>query len=143
LPNFERFDRSTAPSAAEKFLTVQRNWKTISINHASFLALGEPKAMEILYDKSEKILGLRKVAPSEPYAFPIRKTVRSRNYLIASGAFASRFGLQADGARRYPAELIEDEGEGEGDVLAVDLKSGGVEAARGGPRAASSSEGRG
>ncbi len=122
MPNFKRFDRKAAPITTEPFLSVQKNWKSISINHASFLLLGEPETVEVLYDEGEEVLGLRKVPKSEPYAFPVRKQGRTRNYLISTQAFANHFGLKADVARRYHAEMLED------GVLAAYLKEGGVEA---------------
>jgi hypothetical protein len=120
LPNFKRFDRTTAPITTEPFLTVHKGWKTVAINHAAYLLLEEPETVELLFDETEQIMGLHKVPPSEPYAFPVRKQGNARNYLVAAQAFAKHYSLQTDEARRYPAELLE------GGVLAVDLKEGGI-----------------
>ncbi len=120
MRNFTTYKPKALPPSAEALVSIARGWKTIGLNQASFLAVGEPEAVELLFDESEKILGLRKVSPSESDAIPVRKQDRARNYVISSQGFASYFGLQADVGRRHPAKL-------EDGVLTVDLKEGGVE----------------
>lgn len=120
MRNYQRYIPGSFAPSKEPFVSVQRRWKTIGINQAGYVAVGEPEAVELLFDESEKILGLRKVSPSESYAIPVRKQANARNYLISSQGFANYFGLQADVGRRLPAKLEEG-------VLTVDLKEAGVE----------------
>ncbi len=129
MPDFKKFSRTTAPVTTEPFFTVHKNWRVVSLNHAAYLSMDQPEAVELLFDESEKVLGVRKVATSDPDAFLVRKQGNARNYVIAAQAFAHHFGLQSAAARRYAPKLLES------GLLAVDLKEAGVEATRSKARA--------
>ncbi len=125
---FERFDKRSVPIAENPFVTIQMRGP-MSLNYSAYKILGEPEAVELLYDREDKIVGLRPVSPKEAYAFPVRpqgrKDKRPSNYVVAGQAFTKHYGIDTSVAQRYPAELRED-------VLAVDLKRGTVAT---GPRA--------
>ena len=122
MPNFIRYDKRAMAIPSEPSVSIQRSG-TISLNHAAFTLAGEPEAVELLYDPDEKVIGMRPISTSEPYAFPVRRQQASRSYLIAGQAFTSYFGLRTDTALRYSARMIDD-------VLTVDLKKEGAKVAR-------------
>ncbi len=119
---FERFDKRSVPIAENPFVTIQMRGP-LSLNYSAYKMLGEPKAVELLYDQEDKIIGLRPVSPKEAYAFPVRpqgrKDKRPSNYVIAGQAFTKHYGIDTSVAKRYPAEM-------QGDIMAVDLKRGTV-----------------
>jgi hypothetical protein len=119
LPNFIRYDRRAGVGvggAPEPSVTIQRRGN-FGLNHPAFILADEPEAVELLYDPDEKIIGLRKVDPSEPYAFRVRKQPKSRSYLFGAGSFLKHFGLQSDETRRYAPKMIDD-------VLTINLNEG-------------------
>src|SRR5438128_1774301 len=61
MPNFQVFSREVARSREEPMFTLQARG-LLSLNSAVFRALGEPEAVELLYDANLRIIGLRKVA---------------------------------------------------------------------------------
>ena len=124
MPNWERFTKRGMPVAGQPFVTIQRKG-LISLNRTAHDMLGKPEAVELLYDRDEKIIGLRRVDPSETFAYPVR-TQASSNFLIAGTAFTSYYGIDVSVARRYRAAMMDD-------VLAVDLKQEPTEVT--GPRA--------
>ncbi len=119
---FERFDKRSVPIAENPFVTIQMRGP-LSLNYSAYRTLGEPEAVELLYDRESETVGLRPVSPKESYAFPVRpqgrKDKRPSNYVIAGQAFTKHYGIDTSVAKRYPAEM-------QGDVLAVDLKRGTV-----------------
>ena len=124
---FERFDKKTMTVSKAPYLTLQKGG-TMSLNRRAFLDLGEPEAVELLFDRDEQLIGLKPTSPKEPYAFPIRpqgSRNRVSNYAVAGQAFTKHYDIDTSVARRYLAEMRDD-------TLVVDLKSGGAIAT--GPR---------
>ncbi len=119
---FERFDKRSVPIAENPFVTIQMRGP-MSLNYSAYKTLGEPEAVELLYDRGNQIVGFRAISPKESYAFPVRpqgrKDKRPSNYVVAGQAFTKHYEIDTSIAKRYPAEM-------QGDVLAVDLKRGTV-----------------
>lgn len=125
MPHFEVFNRRAAPVTTQPLVTIQKRG-TMSFNRAAFEALGEPEAVELLFDRQERIVGFRPVGGDVPHAYRPRKQGRTYNYLVAGQAFTQHYGIETDTARRYPAAMLDG-------VLIVDLKADSVVAT--GPRA--------
>jgi hypothetical protein len=119
---FERYDKRTAPIGGVPFVTIQRSGP-MSINKAAYELLGEPEAVELLYSRKNRAIGLRKVSKKEPYAFAVRpqgrKGRKPSNYLVAIQAFAKHYDIDTSVAMRYPAEMKDD-------VLVIELDRGAV-----------------
>ena len=103
----------------------------MTINRVAYEMLGGPEAVELLYSKKNRVIGVRQVSPKEPYAFPLREQGRRgqepSNYLVAAQAFTKHYGIDTSVARRYPVEMQED-------ILMIPLDRGTVAT---GPRAKS------
>lgn len=129
---FERFDKRQTPIAGSPFVTIQRGGRVMTINRVAHEMVGSPEAVELLFNKENRVIGVRQVSKTEPYAFPLRgqgrKGSQPSNYLVAVQAFTKHYDIDTSAAKRYPAEMQED-------ILIVDL-SRGVEAT--GPRDKSS-----
>ena len=120
MPDFEVFQRRSAPVVNQPLVTIQARG-TMSFNRAAFEALGEPAAVELLYDRAERLMGFRPVDPAAPHAYQPRKQGRTANYIVAGTAFTQYFGIETGAARRYPAAMLEG-------ALVVDLKQPGTDA---------------
>src|SRR5215213_2963119 len=112
VATFEVFMGRASPIPREAALTIYPRG-VFSVNRAAFGALGEPVAVELLFDPTERLIGLRGVSRQVPHAYPLRTQAASSSMLISGRAFARHYGISTDVARRYPATMI-------GDVLAVD-----------------------
>src|SRR5215210_7119195 len=127
--DFERFDQRHIAIAGSPFATIQRGGRVMTINRVAYEMLGGPEAVEMLYSKPNRVIGLREVSPKEPYAFPLRGQGRKgrapSNYLVAVQAFTKHYGIDTSVAMRYPVEMQED-------ILTVPLDRGMVAT---GPRA--------
>jgi hypothetical protein len=121
---FETFKRQRQRPSDDPYVTIQKKG-VISLNLASYTALGSPEAVELLYDREERLVGLRKVDPSVEHAYIVRGLGRGKvdtNWLISGTAFAQYYGIKADSARRWKAKVVED-----AEMLIVDLKEPGTE----------------
>jgi hypothetical protein len=121
--DFERFDKRHAPIGGSPFVTIQRGGRVMTINRVAYEMLGSPEAVELLYSKKNRVIGLREVSKKEPFAFPLRpqgrKGVQPSNYLVAVQAFTKHYGLDTSVAMRYPVEMQDD-------ILTISLERGTV-----------------
>src|SRR5215207_5139715 len=107
----------------------------MTINRVAHEMLGGPEAVELLYSKKDRVIGVRKVSKKEPYAFPLRaqgrKGYQPSNYLVAAQAFTKHYDIDTCAAMRYPAEMQDD-------ILTIPLDRGTIAT---GPRAKTKGEG--
>lgn len=119
MPNFETFTRRMVPLANDPTVTIQRRG-TLSLNKSAQAALGDPDAVELLFDPEEKIIGLRPIDPRAPHAYPVRAQKQDFGpYLIAGMAFTKYYSIDTEASVRRIAYM-------DGDVLCIDLKSTGT-----------------
>jgi hypothetical protein len=110
---FEVFDKRTAAAGSPAFVSIQKQG-IIRMNTPAFALLGEPEAVELLFDQERQVLGLRAVDPTVEHAYKVRAHSRSSSHLVSGAAFASHYGIDVDRARRWPAQM-------EGDILCIHI----------------------
>jgi hypothetical protein len=117
---FETFKRQRAPVSQDPAVTIQKRG-TFSLNAPAYAGLESPEAVELLFDREERLIGIRKVDPSTEHAYMVRPLGRGgNNWLVSGRAFTVYYGIPTEVARRWPGRM--DDG-----VLLVDLKEPGVE----------------
>ncbi|WP_410666973.1 hypothetical protein [Amycolatopsis sp. cmx-4-68] len=118
---FEVFTQKMVPLARVPSVTIQKRG-LMSMNRSAYALLGEPSAVELLYDSEAKVVGLRGVEESVPHAYPVRP--QSRNHetgplLVAATAFAQYYGLDTTVSKRWVPEMKDG-------ILCIDLKEPGA-----------------
>lgn len=127
---FETFKRQRSKPGSGPEVTIQRRG-TFSLNAQAYEGLGEPEAVELLYDREDRLIGVRKVSPDTRHAYAVRPLNRGRTWLFSGQAFLKWYGIESPVARRW-AVTFED------GTLILDLKQPGEEAqANRAPKAAS------
>jgi len=117
---FETFKRQRAPVSPDPSVTIQKRG-TLSFNVPAYAALESPEAVELLFDREQRLVGIRKTEPDTDHAYLVRPLGRGgTNWLISGRAFTVYYGIPTDVARRWAAHL-------DGDMLVVDLKEPGSE----------------
>lgn len=120
--DFVLFERQAAPLAKRPQITVQRAG-AISFNASAYHSMGEPKAIELLYDPKQRVMGFRAAPADAPNAYAIKPlgAGKASSRLVSARAFLQFFGIPFDTPLRYDAELVDG-------VLTVDLKKPGRDA---------------
>ena len=117
---FEVFHKGSAPIPSVPAVTVQKRG-IISLNRAAYGLLGEPAAVELLWDSEREMIGLRAAALEDPDAYPAReqKTKNGNGPVLIAGTLFTQFiGMDTTAARRWVPVL-------EGDILCVDIRKPG------------------
>lgn len=121
MPKFEVFTRRMVPLAEKPYVTIQKRGN-MTLNKSAHVALGEPTAVELLYDAEDKIIGFRAVNEGVEHAYPLRGQggKEAGPFIVAGMAFTKYYGIDTSTARRFPATM-------EGDVLCVDTSQPGTD----------------
>lgn len=115
---FEVFTPEAVAGSKPAYVSIQKQG-IVSLNRAAFLQLGEPKAVELLYDRDRRLVGLRGVDATVKHAQRVRTTSNGRTYLVSAARFMRHYGIPTDVSRRWVAAL-------ERNVLFIDLDKPGV-----------------
>lgn len=114
VANFEVFDRRSRPVSHQATVTIQKRGN-FSLNKAAFQALGEPEAVELLFDRSERLIGMRPSEVRNRHAYPVRKQQNAQSYLVAGNAFNQYYQIETGVTRRWDASIQDG-------ILVIDLK---------------------
>ena len=117
---FETFKRQRLKPGAEPFVTIQKKG-VLSLNRAAHAALGEPEAVELLYDRESRLIGMRKVDSSLEHAYTVRSFGRGGTWLISGTAFASYYDIDTSVPTRRKGRV-------EDGMLVIDLNDPGTPA---------------
>jgi len=123
---YELFTFKNSPFAPGLQVSIQAH-RNMTFNLAVYEALGKPAAVQLLYNRERRSVGLRAADPDAPGAFRVRKQERSFSYVFSAFSFLNYYDLKEDRARRFNAEL-------HGDMITFDLDKGVPVARRGGKR---------
>ncbi len=106
MPNFEVFTRRMIPMTKQPAVTIQKRG-LISLNKSAQVALGEPEAVELLFDPVERIVGIRGVDPTVGHAYPLRAQGGHSDgtYLVAGTAFTRYYDIDTTISKRWPVQI--------------------------------------
>jgi len=113
LVPFEVFTNETASTSAKPTLSIHRNG-VILLNKAAYGKLGKPSAVELLFDSTRQLVGLRPADQVLPHTKSVRPNARGSAYLVTAARFLGHYNINFEVARRWPAQM-------EDDVLFVDI----------------------
>jgi hypothetical protein len=121
MADWEIFKRNRAPAVKGPAVTLMHRGQ-LSLNDAAFAELGSPKAVELMFSRANRLIGIRPVDPNEPHAYIPRTPAKQKGrgpYIISGAAFLTHFGIAVPETTRYMVAL-------EGDTLIIDLKQSGI-----------------
>jgi hypothetical protein len=110
---FEVFTKKAVGSVSEPFVSIQKKG-IIAMNHAAFDALGQPKAVELLFDRERQRVGLRAVDPNVDHAYVVRPNAKGSSHLVSGTRFAKHYGIPVEVDQRWPAHMDKN-------VLVIDI----------------------
>lgn len=89
---------------------------TFYLNGDAFEVLGEPGAVELLYDGNRRIIGLKPTDPRKLNAFVIKHHGTGRYKRISAAAFCQHYRLRLDGTYLFDGVDLDHDG-----VLLLDM----------------------
>ncbi len=116
---FELFTRRATPIVKDHYIAIHKRG-TISLNRSAVEALKEPQAVQLLFNRTKRIIAFRPTDPKSESAYPLRRQQNSNSWIIAGQAFLKFYDIDHSITRRYTGELHDD-------MLRIDLSQGGIE----------------
>lgn len=87
----------------------------LTLNRAAFQALGEPEAVELLFNRDTRSMGIRPTGMGHSWSYKLRREERSGMFKLSIAAFRRHYGLpEVTVAMRYRATQRDD-------MLVIDL----------------------
>jgi hypothetical protein len=129
LPEFEVFQGKNGRSVqtvTEPTLSIGRQGG-FTLNRTAYETLGRPVAVELLYDRSKRIIGIRPADPKGPNSYKVVATYKDLRFEISGKAFMTFYGIDlptVTTALRWPVTMIDG-------VLCVNLNDPPVKVAKG------------
>lgn len=90
--------------------------KVILLNRVIFEAMGEPAAVELLFDETRKVIGLQPIERTRRNAFPVKQNKSGRHRTVQASAFCTHFGITVDRTVQFQHVDLDSEG-----VLELDM----------------------
>lgn len=125
MPTWEVFDRAERSVGDAPAVSIQRRG-ILALNAAAYHALGDPDRVELLYDRGERLIGIRPgyAVGSTTLPVTLQSNGRPTPAHVSGGLFLKRFGLQDLVGFRWPATAVDG-------VLCLDVSQPGVPIRRG------------
>lgn len=119
---FELYQRQRFAPSPDPIITIQRKG-LLSLNRAAYDALGAPPAVELLYNRSDRLIGVRKAKQGADHAIDLRSRTGTA-WTVSAKGFLRFYGIDVPAAVRRLARVKEG-------MLVIDLKERGVAATPG------------
>jgi hypothetical protein len=118
---FERFEKRARPVTKEATVTLQRSG-AVSFNRAAWEAMGEPEAVELLFDADTRRVGIQATDESAQYAYSLHGGAKRQknSYLISGKAFVQYYDIDISRSIRRIATV-------EDGMLIIALDDPGIE----------------
>jgi hypothetical protein len=106
-PAFEVFlPEAVRPTPGQVAVSVQKGG-ILALSPAAYEAMGQPAAVELLFARKERVIGMRPVDPATvPHSYKVREHKASRSHLITGRRYLKHYGIDHTTARRYPATMV-------------------------------------
>jgi len=86
-----------------------------ALNELAYEALNRPEAIELFYDRSDKVIGLKGAERGSPDSYAVRHHTK-HSYQVEGRSFMKFYEIPEEAAgRRYQAEMMDG-------ILAIDLQ---------------------
>jgi hypothetical protein len=113
---FEEFTfKSVAISQLAPNVSIGRHGN-MSMNLATKKLLGDVDRVILLYNETERLIGLRPATAEERHAKPLRQSATQRTWALSAEGFLKRFQILHDSGRSYEPRPIEG-------MVVIDLSS--------------------
>lgn len=111
-----KFTMQGARGMAEKRASLNVRG-VFTLNQLTYDEMGNPPAVELFYDKDERLIGLKPSTLEVPHAYKVRQQGKNKSYLISARAYCGFFGIEIPQTIKFVGiSMI-------ADVLALDLKT--------------------
>lgn len=118
LIRWEEFEgKPTEPKGERLHVTLNKK-NVFFLNRNIHTKLGRLRAVVLMFDKVNSVIGIRPIEPGKKNAFPVKKRPGGEHRVIVATPFCKHYRIKVDRTTAFIEPEIDPEG-----VLRLDLKS--------------------
>ncbi len=107
----------TANSRRSNSLRVSLSKRSLfAVNQLGYEALNKAEAIELMFDKVNKLIGMRPCPPEQKNAFKLRQQGKSNSYYVRARAFCAYYNIKVNQTVVFDEPEVDEDG-----VLTLDL----------------------
>lgn len=100
MPNWEKFTITGGRGVYEKRVSLSPRG-VFTLNQPTFEEMGEPDAVEFLFDREQRLIGLMPTSKEVAHAYIVRKQKANKSYLIGARAFCYHYKIDIEQTVRF------------------------------------------
>ena len=108
ITQFELFEKLSTERIAKSMRISLNDRGTFSLNQKAFDDLGKPEAVELYYDKVNKLIAMRGCSPELKHASSVRQQGQTKSYLVRAMAFSTHYNINVKGTIVFSEPTIDD-----------------------------------
>lgn len=114
-PQWEVLEREARRGAWKRMFVTLTPAGRLGVCGVTMKALGEPEAFVVLYDRSNRRIGLRPASHDTPHAYPTSKSKRGPGRALFLARLLAEYRIDVPRTIRFPDPVIDD------GILTLDL----------------------
>lgn len=115
MPNWEKFTKEVSRKVEKKVSLSKRG--VLSLNKSAYEALGEPKAVDLLFDKEESLVGIQSSTPNAKTSFKVNEQQsKYKSYYVSAKSFCDYYQIDISKTISFSDVKIDN------GILILDLK---------------------
>lgn len=108
MKQWELFEKIPAGRTA-RVMRVSLNQRGIfSFNQKALDALDEPEAVELYFDKINKLIGVKPSKLDSKYSYPVKQQGTAKSWVVRASAFLTYYNIKITGTMMFPSPTMED-----------------------------------
>lgn len=117
IKQWELFERKSTGRVAKTMRVSLNERGGFAFNQKVYDDLKQPKAIEMYFDKINKLVGIKSCDPEADHAYEMKQQGKTKSYLVRAMAFCTIYSIKVTGTMVFVEPTIED------DYLVLDLKN--------------------
>lgn len=113
---FELFEKMPTTRTSTSIRVSLNPRGSFTLNRKAFEALNEPETVELYFDKTSRLVGMKACSPELRHAYPVKKQGTSNSWLVRGRAFCNYYNI------RIPITVVFDDIEVEDGMVILDLQ---------------------
>jgi len=118
LIRWEEFEGKPTEPKGERLHVTLNQKNVIFLNRNVHSRLGEPRAVVLMFDKVNSVIGIRPTEPGKKNAFPVKKRPGGNHRVIVATPFCVHYRIKVDRTTAFIDADVDNEG-----ILRLDLKA--------------------
>jgi hypothetical protein len=108
MKQWELFEKIPAGRTARSMRVSLNQRGIFSLNKKVFAELDQPEAVELYFDKINKLIGIKPSKLDSKYSYPVKQAGAANSWVVRASAFLTYYNIKITGTMMFPSPTMED-----------------------------------